>query len=157
LYNKVDPRFISDLNHLKIVTVSIDLKSNKMIDEVGNPVSRHLVLSLRSHALAKGNYPYTSVEYDLGVIQTTQNWKTYVVSFTPGSIELPNGWVGYGSDDPVTAVPRLPAGITFADVLSQVDEVAFTTFEPGFVYLLGNYDLNVDNIRLTREFFTTCP
>src|ERR1700730_4302446 len=30
LYNKVDPRFIGDLSHLKIVTLSIDLKSNKM-------------------------------------------------------------------------------------------------------------------------------
>jgi hypothetical protein len=156
LYNKVDPRFISDLSHLKIVTVSIDLKSNKVTDEFGTPVSRHLVLSLRSHALARDNHPYTSVEYDLGVIQTTQNWKTYVVSFTPGSIELPKGWAGYGYDDPLTALQSLPAGITFTDVLSQVDEVAFTTFEPGFVYDPGNFDLNVDNIRLTREFFP-CP
>jgi hypothetical protein len=154
LYNKVDPRFISDLNPLKIVTVSIDLKSNKIVtDGTTTPTPRHLVLSLRSHALARARYPYTSVEYDLGVIQPTQDWKTYVVSFTPGSIELPNGWAGYGSDDPVTGAPRLPAGITFTDVLSQVDEVAFTTFQTGFFYDPGDFDLNFDNIRLTRESF----
>ena len=152
LYNKVDPRFISDLNPLKIVTVSIDLKSNKIVtDGTTTPTPRHLVLSLRSHALARARYPYTSVEYDLGVIQPTQDWKTYVVSFTPGSIELPNGWAGYGSDDPVTGAPRLPAGITFADVLAHVDEVAFTTFQTGFFYDPGDFDLNFDNIRLTRE------
>ena len=157
LYNKVDPRFISDLNHLKIVTVSTDLKSNKIVTEgTTTPTPRHLVLSLRSHALARENHPYTSVEYDLGNIQPTQDWKTYVVSFTPGSIELPNGWAGYGSDDPVTGAPRLPAGITFTDVLSQVDEVAFTTFQTGFFYDPGNFDLNFDNIRLTRESFP-CP
>jgi hypothetical protein len=109
LYNKVDPRFISDLNHLKIVTVSIDLKSNKIVtDGTTTPVSRHLVVSLLSHALPRAPYLYASVEYDLGNIQPTQDWKTYVVSFTPGSIELSNGWTGYGDDDPVTAVPRLP-------------------------------------------------
>jgi hypothetical protein len=157
LYNKVDPRFIGDLSHLKIVTLSIDLKSNKIVTEgTTTPTPRHLVLSLRSHALARAPYLYASVEYDLGNIQPTQDWKTYVVSFTPGSIELPNGWAGYGHDDPLTALQSLPAGITFTDVLSQVDEVAFTTFQPGFVYDPGNFDLNFDNIRLTRELFP-CP
>jgi hypothetical protein len=152
LYNKVDPRFIGDLSRLKIVTVSADLKSNKIVTEgTTTPTPRHLVLSLRSHALARTPYLYASVEYDLGNIQPTQNWKTYVVSFTPGSIELPNGWAGYGSDDPVTGAPRLPAGITFADVLAHVDEVAFTTFQTGFFYDPGDFDLNFDNIRLTRE------
>jgi hypothetical protein len=155
LYNKVDPRFIGDLSHLKIVTLSIDLKSNKMVTEgTTTPTPRHLVLSLRSYALGRALNLYdlyASVEYDLGNIQPTQEWKTYVVSFTPGSIELPNGWAGYGFDDPVTGAPGLPAGITFTDVLAQVDEVAFTTFQTGFFYDLGDFDLNFDNIRLTRE------
>ena len=151
LYNKVDPRFIGDLSHLKIVTLSIDLKSNKMVTEgTTTPTPRHLVLSLRSHALARGSSPYTAVEYDMGIIQPTQDWKTYVVSFTPGSIELPNGWAGYGSNDP-TGAPSLPAGITFTDVLAQIDTVAFTTFQTGFFYDPGDFDLNFDNIRMTRE------
>jgi hypothetical protein len=152
LYNKVDPRFIGDLSHLKIVTLSIDLKSNKIVTEgTTTPTPRHLVLSLRSHALARAPYPYTSVEYDLGVIQPTQDWKTYVVSFTPGSIELPNGWAGYGDYDPVTEGPRLPPDLTFTDVLAQIDEVAFTTFQTGFFYDPDDFDLNFDNIRMTRE------
>jgi hypothetical protein len=150
LYNKVDPRFVGDLSHFKIVTLSIDLKSNTIVTEgTTTPTPRHLVLSLRSHALARQN-PYSAVEYDMGIIQPTQDWKTYVVSFTPGSIELPNGWAGYGFED-ATGTPSLPAGITFADVLAQLDEVAFTTFQTGFAYDPTNFDLNFDNIRMTRE------
>jgi hypothetical protein len=45
----------------------------------------------------------------------------------------------------------LPPDLTFTDVLAQIDEVAFTTFQTGFFYDLGDFDLNFDNIRMTRE------
>ena len=61
---------------------------------------------------------------------------------------LPAGWAGYGSIDPFSLEPTLPPGVTFADVLSGVDELAFTTTAPGFNSTIRNYDFGVDNIRL---------
>ena len=64
----------------------------------------------------------------------------------PTATALPAGWGGYGAEDPVTFEPVLPAGRTFASVLASVDEIRFTTYEPGYFFGFTNFDLRFDNI-----------
>ena len=45
--------------------------------------------------------------------------------------------------------PTLPDGVTFADVLANVDEVLFTTFVPGFFFGFTEFGLGVDNVTIT--------
>ena len=116
----------------------------------GIEVSRNLIVEFRSHALAQGDYPYTSVWFNLGPIAASQDWATLQVTFAPASTELPAGWGGYGAEDPETAEPMLPEGITFADVMASVDELAFTTYEPGFFYGFTDFDVRYDNIFIDR-------
>jgi hypothetical protein len=59
---------------------------------------------------------------------------------------LPPDWGGTGAEDPITFEPRLPPDRTFASVLSSVDEIVFTTFQPGFFYIDEYFDVAVDNI-----------
>ena len=51
----------------------------------------------------------------------------------------------------VNGEPILPEGVTFADVMATVDEVAFTTFEPGWFYGPTVFDVRIDNLRIERS------
>jgi len=66
----------------------------------------------------------------------------------PTSTTLPPDWGGTGDEDPVTFEPRLPPGVTYADVLSSVDEVRVTTFVPGYFYASNFYEVGFDNVRV---------
>jgi hypothetical protein len=88
--------------------------------------------------------PYTSVWYDLGPISKRGNWQHMSVTIPDTrAVALPAGWGGYGSGD-----VSLPPGRTFANVLASVDEVAFSTYVPGYLYGYTTYDVVVDNISI---------
>ncbi|MFI4968639.1 MAG: hypothetical protein ACHP7D_00380 [Lysobacterales bacterium] len=144
-----NPAFIGDFTQDGTVSAGIDIKVDAIAFD-GVPVSRNLLVDFRSHALAQGGYPWTSVWHTLTLMQAGPDWATYAVTFTPGSQDMPAGWGGYGAEDPVTAEPMLPPGVTFADVMAQVDELAFTTLEPGYFYGFTDFDVRVDNIRIER-------
>ena len=142
-----NPAFIGDLTPDSSVTVGIDALVNSIAFD-GTEVSRNLIVEFRSHALAVDGYPYTSVWYNLGVLQAGTEWGAFSVTFTPDSVVLPAGWGGYGAEDPKTFEPILPEGITFADVMASVDELAFTTYEPGWFYGFTIFDVRIDNLRI---------
>jgi len=144
------PAFLGDYGTAASVTISIDVKVDS-IAMLGTPVPRTLVLDVRSHSLAQGGYPWASVWYPLALLETGQDWATYTVSFDPRAVELPAGWDGSGAEDPVTFEPQLPAGVTFADVLGHVEELAFTTLEPGMFYGFADFDVRIDNLRIGRN------
>jgi hypothetical protein len=141
--------FIGDFTAASAVTVGTDALVDSITFE-GSEVSRNLIVEFRSHALAQDGYPYTSVWYNLGVLQADPAWHAYSVSFVPASQELPEGWGGYGAEDPDTFEPVLPEGITFADVMAATDELAFTTYEPGYFYGFTVFDVRIDNLRIDR-------
>lgn len=147
--NSSNAAFIGDMTTNGEITVGMDALVNSITFE-GTEVSRNLIVEFRSHALAQDGYPYTSVWYDLGTIQATPTWGTFQITFTPSSTELPTGWGGYGAEDPVTFEPMLPPGVTFADVMASVDELAFTTFEPGFFFGFTVFDVRFDNLFIDR-------
>jgi hypothetical protein len=147
--NDSNPAFTGDLTQSSEITVGMDALVNSISFE-GTEVSRDLIVEFRSHALAQGGYPYSSVWYDLGLLQADPAWHSYSVTFTPASTDLPSGWGGYGAEDPMSGAPILPPGVTFADVMASTDELAFTTSEPGFFYGFTDFDVRFDNLTIVR-------
>lgn len=148
--NSTDPRFLGDYTRYGgSVTLAIDIKVNS-IAFFGNEVTRNLVLELRDRNPPGSSYPWVSAWVVLSPIsrELTGNWTTFSATFDPRAVALPPGWGGTGDEDPGTSEPRLPPGRTFASVLASVDEIAFTTFQPGFFYGFTNMDLQVDNVRV---------
>lgn len=125
--------------------LAVDTKANS-INFFGTEVSRNLIIELRDYTNPPPNYPYVSVWYNLGTISAAQpGWRTFAIDIAnPNSATLPTGWGGTGDEDQF-ANPRLPANRTFASVLASVDEISFTTFQPGFVYGFTNFNVQVDN------------
>ncbi len=141
------PAFIGDHGLRETITISIDVKVED-ISMLGTPVPRELIVDFRSFTLAQDGYPWTSVWYTLTALETGMDWATYSVTFDPRSIGLPEGWGGYGAEDPGTFEPMLPEGVTFADVLAHTEEVAFTTLVPGWAYAFTDHNVRIDNIRI---------
>lgn len=136
--------FLGDYGQARSVTIGIDMKVNSIIFQ-GKQVERHLVVELRDYDNPYNGMPYTSVWYDLGPIgRKMGNWQHMSVTIPDTkAVALPAGWGGYGSGD-----VSLPPGRTFANVLASVDEVAFTTYVPGYFYGYTSYDVVVDNISI---------
>ena len=149
--NSRNPAFIGDYSAKgESVSVSMDIEVTRVWDQFIGDVSRELVVEFRNHDLAQGGLPYTSVWTSIGVMTTGTPWTTVGTTIDDtSSATLPAGWGGYGAEDPNTFEPILPAGVTFADVLSNVDELVFTTYVPGYFFGFTNYDFGVDNMTIT--------
>lgn len=143
------PAFIGNFTQSPSVTVGLDAIAHSII-YLGNEVPRDVVVEFRSRALAQNGYPWTSVWFNLGTIQAGTPWQSLSVTVTPGSTTMPAGWGGYGDEDPDTLEPRLPPGVTFADVMATVDEIEFSTYVPGFFYGFAVFDARFDNFRIER-------
>lgn len=148
--NNSNPAFIGNFAPYQQVTIGIDVK----VQQIGTflPVSRPFLVELRDFDSAQGGFPWTSVYFLFEWISqdTHSEYTHFEVTITdPSSTELPTGWGGFGDEDPNTFEPRLPPGVTFADVLAGVDEIAFTTLLPGYFFTFDDYDLTLDNISIT--------
>lgn len=151
--------FVDDLTQYDSVTISIDVKVDQL-DWAGTPTPRPFLVDFRSTDDAVGGYPWSSVwfKFDLISAEKYGEWTTLSITIdNPSSTELPAGWGGYGDEDPDTFEPMLPDGVTFAQILSGYDQMAFTTLEPGFGFIMSQFDVRIDNIRLTGETTTECP
>lgn len=149
--------FVGDYTQFESITISIDVQ----VDFLSFPpidVSRPFLLDLRDVDTATGGFPWSSVWFLFDHISEENNseWTTYSVTFDPNSIEIPARWGGFGAEDPDTFEPTLPEGVTFAQVLSGVDTIAFTTLQPGWVFGFTDYEVGIDNITITRTL-TSCP
>jgi hypothetical protein len=132
------------------ITMSTDVKVFSILNFFGNPVPRNVVIELRDYDNPPANYPYVSVFKVLGeVTGSFEDWQTFSVTFDPTSAALPAGWGGTGAEDPTTFEPRLARGRTFASVLAGVDEVHFSTIEPGFYYAPSFFDIAYDNVTIS--------
>ncbi len=152
--NNTHADFLGDYTAHGSFTMSIDIRTNN-IDFFGQQVTRDLVVEFRDYTNDQG-YPWTSVWLNLGLLDASASgdngdgWVTYTFTVEdPNAADLPAGWGGYGYEDPVTFEPILPPGRTFESVLASVDEIAFTTFVPGFFFGFTNFALQIDNITLT--------
>ncbi len=146
--------FVFDLTTLTGVLIAIDLKVEQ-IDFFGSAVSRPWLVELRDTDDPEAGFPWTSVWWKFGDVSaaTVADWTTFRVTVAdPDATALPAGWGGYGAEDEL-GNPILPAGRTFASVLAGVDEVAFTTFEPGFFFGFTDHTVRIDNVTLLGGLF----
>lgn len=148
--NGINQNYLGDYSALGSVTIGLDIIANS-IRYVGQEVTRNLVVELRDYDNTPQGMPYTSVWFDLGAIDATLGWQHLSVTIADTTAAaLPAGWGGYGSPDDANG-PGLPTGRTFADVLSSVDELVFTTLVPGWFYGFTDFDVAIDNISVTAE------
>jgi hypothetical protein len=147
--NTTNAEFVRDYTATSSVTFGIDVLTQQ-VNYFGQDVTRDLVLELRDYDNAGNGLPYTSVWYTVGTLDASnQGWKHFSVTIGDTSaIGLPSGWGGYGAEQ-ADGTPYLPADRTFASVLAGVDEIAFTTYKPGFMYGFTDFDVAVDNISVS--------
>ncbi len=167
-FNESDPTFVGDYTEKGPVQLSIDVNVNDFtyywfgtaVEEFRQVVIEFIDLDYQWSDPVSGYVaPYTSVMYPMGTLPNRNDgWKSFTVDIEdPNAIELPEGWTGTGGpDDPVTYLPQLPPGWTFADVMAEVDVVVFHAIEPGFYYDYGFvFDIDFDNIGI-RELPREC-
>lgn len=132
------------------VTIGLDVNANSIINLfTGEEVSRDLVVELRDYDSGVNGIPYSSVWFNLGTLAAGNGWQH--LSATIGdttSATLPSGWNGYG-DWNADGTGTLPAGVSFADILKGVDEVAFTTAVPDWMYGYTYFDVALDNVSIS--------
>jgi len=148
--NSSNPAFVGDYTTGATVTLEIDVRVED-ISFFGSPTSRPWILDLRDYDDPEPGFPYTSVWYKFADISASAHgsWTTFSITIDDtSSATLPPGWGGTGAEDPRTAEPTLPPDRTFAYVLAGIDEIAFTTLEPGFVFGFTDFDLRIDNVAI---------
>ena len=148
--NNTNAAFLGDYTQYDQVTISIDLR----IDQIGFDglgIMRPFMLDLRNSSLGDTGYPYASAYmlFDWFGADSFDGYMTLSATFDPNSAALPTGWGGTGSFDPDTFASSLPDGVSYADVLSGVDEIAFSTLLPDFFFTNDDYDMTIDNITIT--------
>lgn len=147
-HNDSNPAYLGDYTQFSGgVKIGVDVKVDQ-ITFFGTPVPRNLIVELVDFNDPSDPYPWTSVWYNLGAISSdqTSDWTHFEITISdPNAAALPAGWGGTGAEDPVTFEPILPAGRTFASVLANVEEIRFTTFQPGFFYGFTDFELRFDN------------
>jgi hypothetical protein len=147
-WTSTNQAFLGDYTKYSSVTLSIDVKVNK-INFYGSPVERYLILDLRSISHGQDGYPWSSVWYNMGTLYAGLDWTTFSITLDPNAADMPAGWGGTGAEDPNTYMPKLPDNLTWLDIMQSVEQVNFSTYEPGWMYGLDTYfDVQIDNIRI---------
>ncbi len=146
--------FLGNYSSYASVTFSFDIKTNSLTDFMGNQISRSIGIALRDRDI-EGPSGASGVFFELGVISVdaTGEWTTLSVTIEdPMSATLPDGWIGFGDEDPDNFwAPILPAGATFATVLAGVDEFQVTGAVPGYFFGNAFFDVLIDNITVEVE------
>ncbi|WP_338771362.1 PEP-CTERM sorting domain-containing protein [Massilia sp. METH4] len=147
--NSTNTDFVRDYTASSSVTFGIDVLTQQ-VRFFNSDVTRDLVLELRDYDNASNGLPYTSVWTRIGTLDASVGgWQHFSVTIDDTSaIGLPSGWGGYGAETS-DGTPYLPEDRTFASVLAGVDEIAFTTYTPGFAYGFTDFDVAVDNITVS--------
>ncbi|HEV8692558.1 MAG TPA: PEP-CTERM sorting domain-containing protein [Ideonella sp.] len=131
--------------------IQLDAKA-RVVNYLGSPTRRELVVELRDYDNPPEGHPYASVWTIVGYLDAVNlpGWRTWGVTIADAtSATLPEGWGGYGAEDEL-GHPYLPPGRTFADVLAGADEIAITTFQPGYAYGSDHdFDVLYDNIEVS--------
>ena len=139
------------------VTIEVDLKVDE-INFFGTPATRPWVLEIRDYDDVPAGHLWVSVWYLFEWVGAEDDWRTFAVTITDTtSSEPPAGWGGTGSELPPDYEPSLPVDRTFASVLAGADEIAFTTYQPGWGFGFTDFDVRFDNVRFTACSNPKCP
>ena len=150
--NSSNPDFIGDFTQSPSVTFGLDINVMSMTQsdwDFGGPVDRDLVLELRDYDSAAPGMPYASVWVNLGKLNVGQGWQHMQATISDTrSTSYVDGWSGNGDTDALGNT-ILPPGVSFTDILKGVDQIAFTTFVPGWSYTQIDFDVAIDNITVS--------
>ena len=156
-YNDTNADVFQNLLSHDEVTIEVDLKV-EAIDFFGTPATRPWVLEIRDYDDVPPGYLWVSVWYLFEWVGAEDDWRTFGVTITDTtSRELPAGWGGTGSELPPDYEPSLPDDRTFASVLASADEIAFTTYQPGWGFGFTDFDVRFDTVRITACSTPDCP
>lgn len=150
---------LGDLTRFGGLRVSFDLQMIAAFNSFGEPLDMEsfpIAVELVSYT-DDPNFPIVSV-YTVGPSMPSvgDGWTRYTFEIPAAEGDaLPAGWGGTGDEDPNTGDLRLPAGMTYASVLSRVDEVRVTTMVPGFMYGGNWYEAGWDNL-LVESLGSSC-
>ncbi len=147
--NDTNAAFVFDYTTVGSLRLGHDIEV-EAIDFFGSPVSRPWLVELRDYDEPEKGFPWTSVWFKFADVSAAEqgNWTRFAVTILDASATaLPPGWGGYGAED-AGGNPILPPDRTFASVLAGVDEVAYTTLEPGFVFGFTDHDVRLDNLSI---------
>lgn len=72
-------------------------------------------------------------------------WQSYNFPVPSAQTTLPAGWHGGSADDPENFRP----GVTWNDIITQVDVVEFNYLKPGFFAIFQQWNTGADNISVT--------
>jgi len=149
-----NPDFLGDYSSYGSVTFSFDIKTNYLNDYMENPIVRSIGIALKDRDIEGPSGP-SGVFFEVGLVGVayTGEWTTLSVTIDdPASTTLPDGWIGFGDEDPDNYyAPILPAGATFASVLASVDEFDVTGAVPGYFFTSAYWDVLIDNITVEVE------
>lgn len=153
LRNETNPAVLGDLSRYgDSIQFSFDARVFQLYDQVGNELNPDwfsLTLELVNYGDPGTGAPYSSVYTTIfGLPQIAEGWRHYEFTIPMGE-NLPIGWGGTGDEDPETFMPRLPAGVTYGDILRNVDEFRVSTYEPGFFYGLNFWEFGWDNVNVS--------
>ena len=148
LRNNTNSDYLGDYNRFGgPVSIGVDVR-NTSLDVYGFEVGRRLIIELVSEVDPR-QVPGGQISAWIiprSYVSVSEGWtRVEAVIDDPSSTTLPTNWRGTGAEDG-NAEPILPEGYTFADVLSNVTEVRFTTYEPGRFYPSSPYAIGFDNI-----------
>ena len=114
--------FTGDYTQAQSVSFGLDVNAIKLVTGNGAPVSADFYLDLLDFDRSADGYTAASVHYKLDTLVNASGWLTFSVTIDDtASASLPAGWI---STDPNRGDSTMPAGMTFAKLLSGVDEVA---------------------------------
>jgi len=151
--NSSNAAFTGDFSQGGSLSFGIDINVLEMRtpgEELTVPPERDLILELRDYDRAVDGMPYSAVWINLGSLTIGQGWQHMSATIAnPLSSTLQPGWHGLGAFDPETGEDVLPEGVSFADILKGVDQIAFTTAKPGWAYNPISFDVMVDNISVS--------
>ena len=130
-----------------ITSIGFDGMSNSDFNTAGDPAFS-ITLRLRDSQGTPFDQSDDLWVYIVGdelIPQPADGWKPFDFEIPSDFVgTLPTGWVGGEGFD-----VGLPAGVTFADVISNVDQVEFLWLDPDFFAIFQQWDVGADNIRIT--------
>ncbi|MDY0742914.1 PEP-CTERM sorting domain-containing protein [Paucibacter sp. R3-3] len=140
--------FTGDYTKAQSVTIGLDVDPIRMAVPTVNgdsSVAKDIYVDLIDYDHPADGYDSSFVSFKLGTLTEGTDWQHLSVTLTStGSASLPAGWTAVDSSGNST----MAAGLTFAQLLSGVDEIAFRI--PGTKQGSAMaYDVAVDNISIS--------
>jgi hypothetical protein len=152
--NNTNAAFLGDYTLSSAVSIGLDVFTNHIIFR-DSEVPRDLFVKLISYGLGDEITPGATLYFKLGEISVEKSdWQHFSTSIDDtASDALPPGWNVVDGNGKV----GLKSGVTFSDLLSQIDEIQFSTAEPNLLYGDAYFDVVGDNFSINKGAIAAVP